>query len=268
MRVGSAASSDADRRKQVIAFAWISGLVMLAIGFWLVAILTSDAGDRIEIADGAESTSETSASGDDANDPNGARADTDGTDADAASNEGRDAQGGDDQHAQDDDVAAGSNDDADADADEQDGDEQDGDTATVTIDGQCSVELTAEERDDAARLRPWDFPDCTYAPITVAQGRERWIVVRASMASDTFDAPAAEERADELGVDGGVLWSSHYPSLNPDLWVVYEGPFRDAEAARAAADAVVGEGYARALTVDDDDRYCIAADGCVGEGAD
>lgn len=90
-------------------------------------------------------------------------------------------------------------------------------------------------------------------------------MVRASLASSDLDAPDAERRADELEARGGVLWSSHYPSLNPGLWVVFDGPFPDADAAAQAADAIGGGTYPRALTVDEDDRYCVADDGCRGE---
>lgn len=117
----------------------------------------------------------------------------------------------------------------------------------VTIDGVCTVELDASER-DGAPLRAWEYADCAHAPVALDDAGEPWIVVRASMASGDFDAAGAQERARELGVDGGVLWSSHYPSLNPNFWVAYDGPFPDAEAARNAAESVGGDAYARALT--------------------
>ena len=75
-------------------------------------------------------------------------------------------------------------------------------------------------------------------------------------------AEEARERADGAGRD--LLWSSHYPSLNPDLWVLFDGPFDDEDAATDAADAIGGGSYPRVLSDDDGDRYCIADDGCVG----
>ena len=235
-----------DRRQQMVAFAWIGGLVLFVLGLWMVAILTSGDDGGLEIAAEPVPAPQSAVPHDD--DPD-----------DEAAEEDPDPEGSDDA-----DPAA---DDADP-APDPDPDGADADVTSVTIDEVCTVELRVTERDDTARLRAWDYPDCAYAPVTVEERRERWIVVRASMSSGDFDVEAAEERADELGVDGGVLWSSHYPSLNPDLWVVYEGPFEGRDDARDAAEAVDGEAYARALTVDDGDRFCIAADGCRGERAD
>jgi hypothetical protein len=217
--------SRADRRRQLVAFGAVCGLLVSAFGLWAVAILTSD--DRLGIA-AAPSPAAEPPPEDDGGDPAG----------------------------RSDEPEPGS----------EDGDPVDDELTPVTIDGVCTVELPSIERD--APRSAWEYPDCTYAPVAVQDRRERWIVVRASMGSADFDADEAEQRAGELGVDGGVLWSSHYPSLNPDLWVVFDGPFPDAAAARGAADLVDGEAYARALTTDENDRFCIAADGCVGERAD
>jgi hypothetical protein len=231
----SAMTSRADRRRQIVAFGAISGLMVVAFGLWAVAILTSGDERQLEIAAEPPSAPEPAEESDD---------------QDVSSAAGRDDT------------------EPDSDPDTEPVSEPaDAELATVTIDEVCTVEVPVAER-DAAPLRAWEYPDCAYAPVPVEERRERWIVVRASMGAGDFDARAAEERAQDLGVDGGVLWSSHYPSLNPDLWVVYEGPFPDAEAARQAAESVDGEAYARALTTDDDDRFCIATDGCVGERTD
>jgi hypothetical protein len=240
-----------DRRQQVVALVWVGGLVLGALGLWLVAIFTSGDTDRLEIAADLPEAAETSDSPD--------------TSADDSTDDDREP-GGDDEEA-----GAEGSDDPLGDLDGTDGtDEAAGDDAAtpVTIDEICTVEVSETERRDGSDLRAWEYPDCAYAPVPIEERRERWIVVRASMGANDFDAGEAEQRATDLGVDGGVLWSSHYPSLNPDLWVVYEGPFADRSAARDAADAVSGEAYARALTVDEDDRFCIAADGCVGERAE
>jgi hypothetical protein len=344
VRPGSSAmTSRADRRRQIVAFGAISGLVVVAFGLWVVAILTSGDERQLEIAaeppstpeaaeesddqdseddqdgadtgsadaeekedgddtgsadseeeedgddigsadaeekeeEGADSSSADSSSADAANDDTSS-ADAGSADAGSA-NSSADATNDDTSTDREPDTSRGTSgsDDAEPDSEpdaepdsepdtEPDSEPPDPELATVTIDEVCTVEVSASER-DAAPLRAWEYPDCVYAPVPVEERRERWIVVRASMGAGDFDARAAEERAKDLGVEGGVLWSSHYPSLNPNLWVVYEGPFPDAEAAREAAESVDGEAYARALTTDDDDRFCIAADGCVGERAD
>jgi hypothetical protein len=328
----SAMAARADRRRQIVAFGAISGLMVLAFGLWAVAILTSGDERELEIAaeppsapespegsdeqDGEEQDDDTGSAdagnadssstdtgstdtgstdgsstdtgstdtGSTDGSTDGSSADTGSTDTgstDSSSADSRDSAANDDTGAdREPDTSTGTagSDDAEPDSDldsepdpdpgsEPESERADAELATVTIDEVCTVEVPAAEG-DSAPLRAWEYPDCAYAPVPVEERRERWIVVRASMGAGDFDARAAEERARELGVDGGVLWSSHYPSLNPDLWVVYEGPFPDAEAARQAAESVDGDAYARALTTDDDDRFCIAADGCVGERAD
>lgn len=135
----------------------------------------------------------------------------------------------------------------------------------LDFDGVCTVEVDADEVDDP---RPWDFDQCTSAPIALERGEERWIVVVASLSEGGYDEAAARDRAASEGFEGNLLWSSHYPSLNPDLWVVYDGPYEDQEEARAAAEDVGGGSYPRVLSDDDDDRYCVAADGCAGDEGD
>ena len=142
---------------------------------------------------------------------------------------------------------------------------------TVTLDGECTIELDASERERSDEIRPWDFEECRWAPVTLDGGADsdaEWIVVHVSLNGDDFDAEDALDRADAEGLPGQVLWSTHYPSLNPDLWVVYDGPYLDEETAIDAA-ATAGSGaYPRQLSDNDGDRYCVAADGCVGERAD
>ena len=139
------------------------------------------------------------------------------------------------------------------------------DAVELDFDGVCTVEVDAEDVDDP---RPWHFDECTSAPIALADGDERWVVVIASLGEDSYDEAAARERAAEEGFDDNLLWSSHYPSLNPGLWVVFDGPFGDQEEARSAAADIGGGSYPRVLSDDNDDRYCVAADGCVGDQGD
>ena len=140
-----------------------------------------------------------------------------------------------------------------------------GGSVELDFDGVCTVEDDADDVDDP---RPWDFDACTSAPITLDAGEERWIVVVASLSEGGYDEEAARDRAASEGFAGNLLWSSHYPSLNPDLWVVYDGPYAGQEEARAAAAELGGGSYPRVLSDDDDDRYCVAADGCVGDDGD
>lgn len=105
------------------------------------------------------------------------------------------------------------------------------------------------------------------APIDVSGGPV-WISVASSLNAQDFGRADAVERHDTISGSttepSGVLLSDRYPSLNPNLWVVYLGPFVSEE---RAADACAGLSpcYPRILSDDADDRYCMAADGCVGE---
>jgi len=145
-------------------------------------------------------------------------------------------------------------------------DEADQDPIVLDFDGRCEVEVDPAETDDPASLRPWDFPECDRAPIALDDTEGRWIVVVASLNGDEVEESEAIGRSQ--GSDQGLLWSSHYPSLNPGLWVLYEGPFRDEEAATEAAESIGSGAYPRLVSDDDNDRYCIAADGCVGGSGD
>jgi hypothetical protein len=138
----------------------------------------------------------------------------------------------------------------------------------IDFDGVCTVtvggsEGSAEEAEEGAagdevadEPRPWHFDECTSAPVELADsGDQRWIVVLASLPRNEYDEGSARERADELGFEQQVLYSSHYPSLNPDLWVVYDGPFADEDEARTAAAEHGGGAYPRVLADEGGDRY-------------
>ena len=147
-------------------------------------------------------------------------------------------------------------------ADDGADDDGEGSRATVDLGGGCVVEVPDDAPVD--QLRPWQFEECDRAPIALAGSEERWVAVIESLSAEDFSEDEALER---LGTDEDrlLLWSSHYPSLNPGLWVIVEGPFEDQESATETARRIGGGTYPRALTDDDGDRYCVAADGCVGE---
>lgn len=134
-------------------------------------------------------------------------------------------------------------------------------TRTVDLDGACTAEVDANVPVDS--VQAWQLSECEWAPIDPDHDG-RWILVVSSLNGGDFGAADAEQRAREYGLHGQVLWSSHYASLNPDLWVIYEGPFSSESAANRAA---APGSYPRLLSDDPDDRYCLAADGCVGERA-
>lgn len=134
----------------------------------------------------------------------------------------------------------------------------------LALGGPCgTVQVEADAGVEVTELRAWDAPGCASAPVALEAGSERWIVVRASLNGSGADEAAARASATRLSADG-VLWSSYYASLNPDLWVVFDGPFADEATAAAAAVAVGGGAYERVLSDDASDRFCIAADGCRG----
>lgn len=136
----------------------------------------------------------------------------------------------------------------------------------VDFDGVCDALVPLDEL-ERGTVRAWDV-GCSTAPVALDQDESRWVVVVASLNGDDFTEGAALDRANALGLPGNVLWSSHYPSLNPDLWVVFDGPFPTQEAANDAAVSRDDASYPRVLSDDDGDRYCIAADGCRGERSD
>jgi hypothetical protein len=131
-----------------------------------------------------------------------------------------------------------------------DGGDEDGDggeTQVVDLDGQCRVEV---DTSDPRAPRAWEHPECEHAPLDPTRHDERWIVVVASYSSADSAQREAREWADRAGHDPQVLWSSHYPSLNPDLWVVYEGPYAHRHAATVAASELGAGAYIRLLRVD------------------
>ena len=149
------------------------------------------------------------------------------------------------------------------------GDAEASTTETITLDEQCTIDLDEAERERSDEIRPWNFEACRWAPVVIDSDSDtKWIVVHASLNGDDFDEGEALDRADQAGLTGQVLWSTHYPSLNPDLWVIYDGPFPDEEAATDAAAREGSGAYPRRLSDNEGDRYCVAADGCVGERAD
>ena len=217
------------RPEQVRAAAVLGVPLLLALGLWVFALVGSDAPGTPDVAavDDTED-GDAGAVDDGAADggtADGGTADGEGTGADAS----------------DPAVAGG--------------------PVTVDFDQVCEVELDPAEHEDP---RPWDFPDCERAPIALEGTQTQWVVVVASLWGADFSETQALARLDERG-RGELLWSTHYPSLNPGLWVVVEGPFPDQDTADEAADELGNGAYARALSDDEGDRYCIADDGCVGE---
>ena len=144
--------------------------------------------------------------------------------------------------------------------------DRDDEDLLVDFDGVCEALVPLDEL-ERGTVRAWDV-GCTTAPVALSQDESRWVVVVASLNGDDFTKDAALDRANTLGLPGNVLWSSHYPSLNPDLWVVFDGPFPTQGAASDAAVNRDDASYPRVLSDDDGDRYCIAADGCRGERSD
>jgi hypothetical protein len=126
-------------------------------------------------------------------------------------------------------------------------DDDGGEAQVVDLDGQCRVEVDAAE---PRAPRAWEHPECEHAPLDPSRHDERWIVVVASYSSADSAQREARQWADRAGHDPQLLWSSHYPSLNPDLWVVYEGPYAHRHAATAAASELGTGAYVRRLTVD------------------
>jgi len=134
----------------------------------------------------------------------------------------------------------------------------------VELGGPCgTVELEVPVDRDVTTLRAWDAEDCALAPVALGPGEQRWVVVRASLNGAAADEASARASAERAGADG-LLWSSYYASLNPDLWVVFDGPFASRAEAEAAAVRIGGGSYARVLSDDEGDRFCIAPGGCTG----
>jgi hypothetical protein len=109
------------------------------------------------------------------------------------------------------------------------------------------VEVDAAEEDEPRVHQAWRHPECVLAPLDPTHPDERWIVIVASFSGEQAARDQAEARAARGGHEPKLLWSSHYPSLRPDLWVVYEGPFRDRATATATAEELGPGAYLRQL---------------------
>jgi hypothetical protein len=131
-----------------------------------------------------------------------------------------------------------------ADAEAEEDGEPEG-TVVLDLDGRCEVEVDAADEDDPRVHQPWRHPECVLAPLDPTHPDERWIVILSSFSGEQAARAEAEARA--AGSEPKLLWSSHYPSLRPDLWVVYEGPFRDRATAIATADELGPGAYPRYL---------------------
>jgi hypothetical protein len=115
----------------------------------------------------------------------------------------------------------------------------------LVLDGRCEVEVDAAVEDDAHTQQAWRYPECEHAPLDPTDADERWIVVVGSYSGEARAVREAERRSTDD--EPRLLWSSHYPSLTPGWWVVYEGPFADRRAARDAADELGANAYVRLL---------------------
>jgi hypothetical protein len=130
------------------------------------------------------------------------------------------------------------------------GEGQDGEppgTVLVDLDGRCEVEIDAAERDDPRMQQAWRHPECVLAPLDPTRPDERWIVIVSSFTGEQAARQEAAARDGSSGQEPNLLWSSHYPSLRPDLWVVFEGPFRDRATAAATAEELGSGAYLRRL---------------------
>ena len=236
-------------REQRRAAAILTGLVLGALVIWVVAMVTTGSQTVAPDLFGSAAPEATPPASGEA----GAAGQADGSSGAGASGEaGADGPGEDGEGA--------------ASSDEPDGEEEadpsdeDGRARTIDFDGRCTVELTADEQ--VEQPRPWQFAACERAPIDLEGGRTAWVAIVGSLSGAEFTEAAALDRLDAGQV---LLWSSHYPSLNPGLWVIVEGPFDAKDDASRAARRVGNGAYPRALTDDADDRYCALANGCGGE---
>jgi hypothetical protein len=243
-RVEEVRSWVAERR---LATTVLGGLLVTSLLFW-GALLVATGGDRTSplVASSPQQDEPASSVPDDDADAlsRGAEAPTDepdGEDAPAATRgddePSRDHPDGDDEVTED---AP-----EDAPEDEEDG-EPEG-TVVLDLDGRCEVEVEAADEDDPRVHQAWRHPECVLAPLDPTHPDERWIVILSSFAGEQAARDEAEARAARGGHEPKLLWSSHYPSLRPDLWVVYEGPFRDRATATATADELGPGAYPRYL---------------------
>ena len=244
-------------RERSRALAIVIALLLGSLGLWGIVLLTTGSPDLepevlVDIdPDRSSSEPDAGEAGASAEQEEPGDGDADGT-ADGSGDGGEDG------------TADGSgSDDGDGDRDDEAAsDDDEGSRTTVDLGGGCVVEVADDAPVD--RRRPWEFEECDRAPIVLSGSEARWVAVVESLSGQDFSEEEALERLD-TGEDRLLLWSSHYPSLNPGLWVIVEGPFDDQGSATDAARRIGGGAYPRALTEDDGDRYCVAADGCVGE---
>jgi hypothetical protein len=228
-------------REQVRAAAVVVGLLLLSLSAWFVlGLVTTDPQPRApDVLGGPAPAEPPPRSGGES--AAGGQSEDEADDPDQAPTDGAD----------------------DATDDAEGPDEGGTEPVTIDFDGVCRVEV--EPAEQTSDPRPWDFEACERAPISLQGAETRWIVVLDSLAGEDFT------EAEALGRTRGdqrLLWSTHYPSLNPDLWVVVEGPYDDRPAAIEAAERLGGGAYPRELSDDEGDRYCVAADGCIGETRD
>jgi hypothetical protein len=234
-RVEEVRSWVAQRR---LATSVLGGLLVTSLLFW-GALLVATGGDRTGplVAGSPRADEPASAAPDDDAEAlsRGVEAPTDEPDdEDAAADEpeGQDGSG---------DAPAGE--DA-ADAEEDAASEG---TVVLDLDGRCEVEVASADEDDPRVHQAWRHPECVLAPLDPTHPDERWIVVLSSFSGEQAARDEADARAARGGHEPKLLWSSHYPSLRPDLWVVYDGPFRDRATATAAADELGPGAYPRYL---------------------
>jgi hypothetical protein len=240
-RIEEVRSWVAERR---LASTVLGGLLVTSLLFW-GALLVTTGGDRTRslAASGPDQPATTSGEealspGVEVPDDEEALADEDPPAATAGDDEpSRDHPGADREEAEGDGRT-------DAAAEEPDGPEG---TVVLELDGRCEVEVDAAEEDDPRVHQAWRHPECDLAPLDPTHPDERWIVIVASFSGEQAARDQAAARAARGGHEPKLLWSSHYPSLRPDLWVVYEGPFRDRATATSTADELGPGAYLRQL---------------------
>jgi hypothetical protein len=224
-------------REQMRAAAILGGLVLGVLALWIVVMATT--GSQTARPDPfADADLEAAPPGED----------PDASDGTAAQDESQDSETGDDGADQPREDGAAS-DDGEGDQDQADQSEDDADSGTAD-DADDEEEADRADDDDPARA------------IDLEAARTTWVAIVSSLSGDEFTEAAARDRLDAGQV---LLWSSDYPSLNPGLWVIVEGPFDTEDEARRAARRVGNGAYPRVLTDDADDRYCALANGCGGE---
>jgi cell division septation protein DedD len=107
-----------------------------------------------------------------------------------------------------------------------------------------------------ARATPQQMPDPTPvvggssgepAPITPAPEGPTVYVVQIAAHATREAAEARQDAAQAQGVQAQILPSDRQPVAPPNLWLVYVGPFEDAEGARAQAEVLRVQGYGGAF---------------------